>query len=212
MQARVMVSYSGSTIECLKFSITCENDLFMHYSLICNQSTFEYIRSDSSLDIQFHQFADLIKKLILQVKNALQGRNLEQKNLAFAELDMGGEHAEATLSFFIDSEFKLLTLLRVVLQLSDEEDIKTSVSFKIHANIQKKRLLEQRLQNIMGIVETANPLLHNHIKIGIDVAKRKAQKVRDASQRHPLFASSQQWGQLFFVEQLREHSDRVQFL
>ena len=79
---------------------------------------------------------------------------------------LDNEEKKGSLEFFQDTEYRRVDLLRIDMESCDEEALKNSVTYRISSTKQKTVLIQERLKDIMKIVQDKNPTLLQEIYKG----------------------------------------------
>ena len=69
------------------------------------------------------------------------------------------EDKRGFLEFYQDTEYRRVDLLRIDMEVCDEETLKNLITYRISATKQKTTLMQERLKDVMNIVKTKNPIL-----------------------------------------------------
>lgn len=64
VRAKVLVKSEGSEIRDIKVELTSENDLFLHYVHIVDESSFSGIQEDQKLMIEFQDYASVLVRML----------------------------------------------------------------------------------------------------------------------------------------------------
>lgn len=70
-----------------------------------------------------------------------------------------GEKGKGFLEFYQDTEYRRVEMLRIDMDTCDEEALKNSITYRISSTHQKTILIQERLKDIMKIVQDKNPIL-----------------------------------------------------
>ena len=57
-----------------------------------------------------------------------------------------------TLQFYRETEFKRLELLMVPVGMSEEEETRSAMTYRINSNIQQTSMVEERIKDILALV------------------------------------------------------------
>lgn len=76
---------------------------------------------------------------------------------------MDHEAEKGTIEFFHDTEFRRIEMLKLEVSATDEETVKSHITFGLNSTRQKTLIMQERLKDVMGIVEQRNPMLLNEI-------------------------------------------------
>ncbi len=68
-------------------------------------------------------------------------------------LTLDNEEKKAFLEFFQDTEFRRVDMLRVDFEESDEDTIKSLITYRLSASKQKTTLMQERIKDVLAIVE-----------------------------------------------------------
>ena len=113
----------------LKIEVSSENDLEFFYSKVINENSFYTIKARSDLSIEWQEFIPMMKKLIEQCADQYENKDRSYK----CRLTMDDDNGDAFLRFYMDTAFKKIELLEVVMRQLSDEDISKQVAFRINS-------------------------------------------------------------------------------
>lgn len=111
----------------------------------------------------------LIRSLINDVKV-----NPEEMAVNGNKIELVLSDDTQTLQFYRETEFKRLDLLTVPIGMSEEEETRSAMTYRINSTIQQTSMVEERIKDILALVQEHNPALLTEIWHGIDPVKEQA--------------------------------------
>ncbi len=132
----------------VKLELTSEADLFFHYSKVETIESFDKLKQDQQLTLEFEGFIGLLIKLL----NFLQSNS--KKHFAILQLFSDGR---AKLDFLQNLHYKFVDLLTFELSSSDDDSIRESITYRYNIIKAKMMYLQSNFKQFSSIVKTKNP-------------------------------------------------------
>ncbi|CAA9990771.1 hypothetical protein, conserved in Apicomplexan species [Plasmodium knowlesi strain H] len=134
----------------IKIELTCEADLFFHFTQTVDERSFEAMQTSQKLMINFSEYLEVLIKMF----NSCIGD--PHSFLAVLTVKKDGK---ARLDFIKNVEYKFIELLVCELVQSSEETIRESISYRYNAIKSKNSIMYKRLQDINLLIKSKNPSL-----------------------------------------------------
>ncbi|CDW72981.1 UNKNOWN [Stylonychia lemnae] len=125
----------------IKIEITSESDIFFFYQNTTNEEKFRVIQEQQKLSLDYHDFTGMVLKILTTYN----------------------EERKAYLEFFQDTEYRRVEMLKIDLEECDDDIIKNHITYRLSATKQKTIMMQERVKDIMAIVEEKNPILMQEI-------------------------------------------------
>lgn len=134
----------------MRIEFSSESDLFFHYFYVSTLESFETLREEQNLKIDFMELPDvLIKMFNLCIRDT-------KVYVAILMLYVDGS---AKLDFAQNMEYKTVDLLSLRCKQSDDEIVQRHITFRYNSVKQKLALMQSRLHEINSMVKSKNPSL-----------------------------------------------------
>ena len=150
LHCKILCGGPENNPEQLRIELSCENDLFFHFTSDIDQETFKIMQENQKLTVNFGEFSNLVKKLFNNCINDPQ--------LYIAVFIMQKE-GTARLDFIQNIEYKFIELLSVDFVNSPDDTVRKQITYRYNAIRTKLELVQNRIQAISNIVKIKNPSL-----------------------------------------------------
>jgi hypothetical protein len=134
----------------IRFELSCENDLFFHFTSDIDEETFKIMKDSQKLTVNFVEFSNLVKKLFNNCINDPQ---------SYIAVFIMQKEGTARLDFIQNIEYKFIELLSIDFVNSPDETVRKQISYRYNAIRTKLELVQNRIQTISNIVKIKNPSL-----------------------------------------------------
>ncbi|GAW83371.1 hypothetical protein, conserved [Plasmodium gonderi] len=136
--------------KCIKTELTCEADLFFHFTQTVDERTFEAMQTSQKLMINFSEYMEVLIKMF---------NSCVQDPHSFLAIFTVKQNGKARLDFIKNIEYKFIELLVCEFVQSSEEVIKESISYRYNVMKSKNIIMRKRLQDINLLIKSKNPSL-----------------------------------------------------
>ena len=150
LRCKILCGGAENNPEQIRIELSCENDLFFHFTSDIDQETFKIMQENQKLTVNFGEFSNLVKKLFNNCINDPQ--------LYIAVFIMQKE-GTARLDFIQNIEYKFIELLSVDFVNSPDDTVRKKITYRYNAIRTKLELVQNRIQAISNIVKIKNPSL-----------------------------------------------------
>eukprot|EP00347_Sterkiella_histriomuscorum_P007159 403350037 len=139
----------------IKMEMTSESDIFFLYKNITNEDKFRVIQEQQALSLEFTDFSAMLMKIL---------QNCQKPQTTFITIfTLDNEEKKGYLEFYQDTEFRRVEMLRIEFEEADEDTIKNHITYRLTSIRQKTTLMQERIKDVMAIVEEKNPMLVSEI-------------------------------------------------
>ncbi|SBT47810.1 conserved Plasmodium protein, unknown function [Plasmodium ovale wallikeri] len=134
----------------VKMELTCESDLFFHFTQTVDQRTFENMQNKQKLMIDFSEYLQVLIKMF---NSCIR----EPKSyLAVFTLKLNGK---AQLDFIKNMEYKFIELLTCEFIQSSEDAIRENIMYRYTVVKSKNAIMSKRLRDVSLLIKSKNPSL-----------------------------------------------------
>ena len=146
------VLYKGqeNNINQIRIELSCENDLFFHFTSDIDEETFKLMKENQKLTVNFGEFCNLLKRLFNNCINEPQ---------SYIAVFIMQKEGTARLDFIQNIEYKFIELLSIDFVNSPDDTVRKQISYRYNALRTKLELMQNRIQAISNIVRIKNPSL-----------------------------------------------------
>ena len=134
----------------IRIELSCENDLFFHFTSDVDEETFKVMQDNQKLCIQFNEYSNLTKRLLNNCINEPQ---------SYIAVFIMQKEGTARLDFIQNIEYKFIELLSIDFVNSPDDTVRKQIAYRYNALRSKLELMQNRIQTISNIVKLKNPSL-----------------------------------------------------
>jgi len=134
----------------IRIELSCENDLFFHFTSDVDEETFKVMQDNQKLCIQFNEYSNLTKRLLNNCINEPQ---------SYIAVFIMQKEGTARLDFIQNIEYKFIELLSIDFVNSPDDTVRRQIAYRYNALRSKLELMQNRIQTISNIVKLKNPSL-----------------------------------------------------
>ena len=124
----------------IKIELSCENDIYFHFTNVVDEKKFEKIKKEQNLNINFPQFYQLFEKMC---ENC---RTYPSEYICFFILS---KQSNSMLKFLKNSDFKFVELLLLEFDISPEDVIKNQINYRF-AYLKSKLDYQKKCIKLVG--------------------------------------------------------------
>ena len=151
----------------IKIELSCENDIYFHFTKIIDEKEFLDIKKKQNLNITFSQFSELFEKIC---ENCRASPN---EYICFFLIN---RKSNSVLKFLKNSDFKFLELLLLEFERSSEEVINKQIIYRFTILKSKLDYEKKCIKKVGDIIVGKNPdilqpILENNDKYNLNVYK-----------------------------------------
>ncbi|EUD68850.1 hypothetical protein C922_00538 [Plasmodium inui San Antonio 1] len=130
----------------IKIELTCEADLFFHFTQTVDERSFEAMQTSQKLMINFSEYLEVLIKMFNSCVR-------DPRRWAWITPSV------QSVPLSVNVEYKFIELLVCELVQSSEETLKESISYRYNAIKSKNSIMNKRLQDINLLIKSKNPSL-----------------------------------------------------
>ena len=150
IRCKILLGGDENSPSQIRIELSCENDLFFHFTSDVDEETFKVMQDNQKLCIQFNEYSNLTKRLL---NNCI---NEPQSYIAVFIMQKKGT---ARLDFIQNIEYKFIELLSIDFVNSPDDTVRRQIAYRYNALRSKLELMQNRIQTISNIVKLKNPSL-----------------------------------------------------
>ena len=150
LKCKVLLGGEDNNPTQIRIELSCENDLFFHFTSNIDEETFKVMQEKQKLSVNFLGFSSLVKKLF--------NKCIEERQSYIAVFIMQKE-GTGRLDFIQNIEYKFIELLSIDFVNSPDDIVKKQISYRYNIIRTKLELMLNRVQSISNIVKNKNPSL-----------------------------------------------------
>ena len=132
----------------IKIELSCENDIYFHFTNIIDENKFKIIKKEQNLNINFAEFCQLFEKIC---ENC---RTIPNEYICFFILN---KHGSSILKFIKTSDFKFVDLLLLEFNISPDEVIKEQIKYRFAYLKCKLDYQKKCIQSVGDFILKKNP-------------------------------------------------------
>ena len=150
------VLYKGqeNNINQIRIELSCENDLFFHFTSDINEETFKLMQENQKLTVNFGEFCNLLKRLFNNCINEPQ---------SYISVFILQKEGTGRLDFIQNIEYKFIELLSIDFVNSPDDTVRKQIGFRYNALRTKMEMMQERIIAINNIIKIKNPSLIHQI-------------------------------------------------
>lgn len=150
VRVKVVILGEGAGLVSVTAELTSESDLFFHHTHSMNARTFRGVCDEQRLMVDFADYPAVLVRML----NAC----IKEPHTHLAVLVLGRD-GRSHLDFIQNLEYKFVELLSIEVNLSSDETVRQSVSFRYNALKSRLALMHARLQDVNALIKLKSPAL-----------------------------------------------------
>ena len=147
---KVLIIGEENNYSQIRIELSCENDLFFHFTSDIDEETFKIMQENQKLTVNFKEFGNLLKRLF---------NNCINESQSYISVFIMQKEGTARLDFIQNIEYKFIELLSIDFVNSPDDTVRKQISYRYNALRTKLELMQNRIQAISNIVRIKNPSL-----------------------------------------------------
>ena len=150
------VLYKGqeNNINQIRIELSCENDLFFHFTSDIDEETFKLMQENQKLTVNFGEFCNLLKRLFNNCINEPQ---------SYISVFIMQKEGTGRLDFIQNIEYKFIELLSIDFVNSPDDTVRKQIGFRYNALRTKMEMMQERINAIYNVIKLKNPSLIHQI-------------------------------------------------
>ena len=168
IRCKILLGGDENSPSQIRIELSCENDLFFHFTSDVDEETFKVMQDNQKLCIQFNEYSNLTKRLLNNCINEPQ---------SYIAVFIMQKEGTARLDFIQNIEYKFIELLSIDFVNSPDDTVRKQIAYRYNALRSKLELMQNRIQTISNIVKLKNPSLLLQIQ-------KAPSKLNSSSMRH----------------------------
>ena len=150
IRCKILLGGDENSPSQIRIELSCENDLFFHFTSDVDEETFKVMQDNQKLCIQFNEYSNLTKRLLNNCINEPQ---------SYIAVFIMQKEGTARLDFIQNIEYKFIELLSIDFVNSPDDTVRRQIAYRYNALRSKLELMQNRIQTISNIVKIKNPSL-----------------------------------------------------
>ena len=150
IRCKILLGGDENSPSQIRIELSCENDLFFHFTSDVDEETFKVMQDNQKLCIQFNEYSNLTKRLLNNCINEPQ---------SYIAVFIMQKEGTARLDFIQNIEYKFIELLSIDFVNSPDDTVRRQIAYRYNALRSKLELMQNRIQTISNIVKLKNPSL-----------------------------------------------------
>ena len=134
----------------IRIELSCENDLFFHFTSDVDEETFKVMEEKQKLKINFSEYSNLLIKLF---------NNCIKEPQIYTPVFIMQKEGTAKLNFMQNIEYKSVELLSINFVNSPDDMVKKQITYRYNIIKSKLELSLNRVKSISNIIKVKNPSL-----------------------------------------------------
>ena len=155
IRCKILLGGDENSPSQIRIELSCENDLFFHFTSDVDEETFKVMQDNQKLCIQFNEYSNLTKRLLNNCINEPQ---------SYIAVFIMQKEGTARLDFIQNIEYKFIELLSIDFVNSPDDTVRRQIAYRYNALRSKLELMQNRIQTISNIVKLKNPSLFLQIQ------------------------------------------------
>ena len=151
---KVLIAGEENNISQIRIELSCENDLFFHFTSDIDEETYKLMQENQKLTVNFGEFSNLLKRLFNICINEPQ---------SYISVFIMQKEGTGRLDFIQNIEYKFIELLSVDFVNSPDDTVRKQIGFRYNALRTKMEMMQERIMAINNIIKIKNPSLLNQI-------------------------------------------------
>ena len=150
IRCKILLGGDENSPSQIRIELSCENDLFFHFTSDVDEETFKVMQDNQKLCVQFNEYSNLTKRLLNNCINEPQ---------SYIAVFIMQKEGTARLDFIQNIEYKFIELLSIDFVNSPDDTVRKQIAYRYNALRSKLELMQNRIQTISNIVKLKNPSL-----------------------------------------------------
>ena len=150
IRCKILLGGDENSPSQIRIELSCENDLFFHFTSDVDEETFKVMQDNQKLCVQFNEYSNLTKRLLNNCINEPQ---------SYIAVFIMQKEGTARLDFIQNIEYKFIDLLSIDFVNSPDDTVRKQIAYRYNALRSKLELMQNRIQTISNIVKLKNPSL-----------------------------------------------------
>ena len=151
---KVLCKGQENNINQIRIELSCENDLFFHFTSDIDEETFKLMQENQKLTVNFGEFCNLLKRLFNNCINEPQ---------SYISVFIMQKEGTGRLDFIQNIEYKFIELLSIDFVNSPDDTVRKQIGFRYNALRTKMEMMQERIIAINNIIKIKNPSLIHQI-------------------------------------------------
>ena len=152
IKCKVLTAGEENNIIQIRIELSCENDLFFHFTSDIDEETFKIMQENQKLTVNFKEFSNLLKRLFNNCVNEPQ---------SYISVFIMQKEGTGRLDFIQNIEYKFIELLSIDFVNSPDDTVRKQIGYRYNALRTKMEMMQERIVAINNIIKIKNPsLLH----------------------------------------------------
>ena len=152
IRCKVLTAGEENNIIQIRIELSCENDLFFHFTSDIDEETFKIMQENQKLTVNFKEFSNLLKRLFNNCVNEPQ---------SYISVFIMKKEGIGRLDFIQNIEYKFIELLSIDFVNSPDDTVRKQIGYRYNALRTKMEMMQERIVAINNIIKIKNPsLLH----------------------------------------------------
>ena len=150
LRCKILIKNEDSAQFQIRLELSCENDLFFHFTSDIDEETFKLMQENQKLTVNFVEYSNLVKRLFNNCINEPQ---------SYIAVFIMQKEGTARLDFIQNIEYKFIELLSIDFVNSPDDTIRKQISYRYNALRTKLEIMQNRIKVINNIIKIKNPSL-----------------------------------------------------
>ena len=152
IRCKVLTAGEENNIIQIRIELSCENDLFFHFTSDIDEETYKIMQENQKLTVNFKEFSNLLKRLFNNCVNEPQ---------SYISVFIMQKEGTGRLDFIQNIEYKFIELLSIDFVNSPDDTVRKQIGYRYNALRTKMEMMQERIVAINNIIKIKNPsLLH----------------------------------------------------
>ena len=152
IRCKVLTAGETNNIMQIRIELSCENDLFFHFTSDIDEETYKIMQENQKLTVNFKEFCNLLKRLFNNCINEPQ---------SYISVFIMQKEGTGRLDFIQNIEYKFIELLSIDFVNSPDDTVRKQIGYRYNALRTKMEMMQERIIAINNIIKIKNPsLLH----------------------------------------------------
>ena len=154
IRCKVLIAGDDNNIIQIRVELSCENDLFFHFTSDVDEETYKIMQENQKLTVNFKEFCNLLKRLFNNCINEPQ---------SYISVFIMQKEGTGRLDFIQNIEYKFIELLSVDFVNSPDDTVRKQIGYRYNALRTKMEMMQDRITAISNIIKIKNPSLIHQI-------------------------------------------------
>ena len=151
---KVLIIGEENNYSQIRIELSCENDLFFHFTSDIDEETFKIMQENQKLTVNFKEFCNLLKRLFNNCINEPQ---------SYISVFIMQKEGTGRLDFIQNIEYKFIELLSIDFVNSPDDTVRKQIGYRYNALRTKMEMMQERIIAINNIIKIKNPSLVHQI-------------------------------------------------